>query len=56
MSFVCDESKNNQCQQNTCLCDVELSNQIMAYLEDWDPFHSNNKGFSPIDQCLQGTY
>lgn len=54
MSFVCDESKNNQCQQNTCLCDVELSNKIMAYLEDWDPFHSNNKGFSPLDQCLQG--
>ena len=47
MEFVCDVGKNNACQQNTCLCDVELANQILAYLEDWDPFHSNNKGFDP---------
>ena len=54
MEFVCDAGKNTACQQNTCLCDVELANQILAYLEDWDPFHSNNKGFSPADQCVQG--
>ena len=33
MEFVCDATKNTACEQNTCLCDVELANAVIRHLE-----------------------
>ena len=55
MKFVCDGAKNTACEQNTCLCDVELANQLIENLDQMQNAHTNSAGFDVVDSCVAGS-
>ena len=54
MKFVCDAAKNTECEQNTCLCDVELADQLIANIGHFDSSNANSSGFDATVECFAG--
>ena len=55
MKFVCDEAQNSPCEQNTCLCDVELADQLIANINHIKNENANSGGFDVVGSCVAGS-